>query len=115
MASSSPETNPEKYFGFSDLRGFKDFVVYVLSCAPDLFPVDDWVEPDEQMNLERAFAGLRYGLSIVARERGLLPAIAECRRLVDASFADYEGGRDSEGQKKLEEVVVLLRRLSLRG
>jgi len=61
MALSSPEKDPA-YFGFTDLHGFKDFVAEVIVCAPDMFIPMDWLKPDEQMNLERDFVGLRYGL-----------------------------------------------------
>ncbi len=111
MASSSPETNPAKYFGFRDLHGFKDFVVYVYSCAADLFPEDDWRGPDEQMNLQRAFVGLRYGLSLAAAEKWDSDTLARCRALVDEAYADYCAGRDHAGQIKLEEVEKLLKKL----
>jgi len=111
MASSSPEANPASYFGFRDLHGFKDFVVYVFSCAPDLFPEDDWRGPDEQMNLERAFVGLRYGLGLALTEKGDSDTLARCRALVDEAYADYDAGRDHAGQLKLEEVEKLLKRL----
>jgi hypothetical protein len=111
MASGSPETDPATYFGFKDLNGFKDFVVYVLSCAPDLFPYDDWREPDQQVNLDRAFVGLRYGLDVAAREKGESLLLAQCRELVEGAHADYREGRDVQGQSKLEEVENLLKNL----
>lgn len=105
--NSSPE-NDARYFGFTDLHSFKDFVGYVLLCAPDLFPPEDWLKPEEQMNLDRAFVGLRYGLDLSETEKGASDTIAQCRQLVEESYAEYRAGRDAEGQRKLEEVDKLL-------
>jgi hypothetical protein len=108
MASSSAETDPATYFGFCTVEGFKDFLAYVLSCAPDLFPEDDWRPPDEQMNVDRAFTGLRYGLVVTARELGESKALISCRQLVDEAKAHYAAKRDHDGQIKLEELTALL-------
>ena len=108
--ASSPEIDPA-YFGFTDLHGFKDFVVLVLSCAPDLFPVEDWLAPDQQMDLERAFVGLRYGLDMARKEVGEVPLLESCRELVEQAYAEYQAGRDMAGQVKLEEVDQFLREL----
>lgn len=110
MASSSPEQDPA-YFGFTDLHGFKDYVGYVILCAPDMFPADDWLKPEDQMNLERAFVGLRYGLDLTATDKGETEVVARCRKLVDESYAEYKAGREVEGQQKLEEVDRLLSKI----
>jgi len=114
MASTSPEQDPATYFGFSDLHGFKDFVVYVLSCAPDLFPEDDWRAPDQQMNLERAFLGLRYGLDLTVQEKGESVLLNQCRQLMDEALIEYHAGRDHSGQNKLEQMEGLLKKLPSR-
>lgn len=108
--ASSPEIDPAS-FGFTDLHGFKDYVVLVLSCAPDLFPEEDWLPPGQQMDLERAFVGLRYGLAVAKKEVGELPLLERCRELVDQAYAEYQAGRDMAGQVKLEEMDQLLRKL----
>lgn len=94
--------------GFTDLHSFKDYVVYVLSCAPDMFPPEDWRGPEEQMNLDRAFVGLRYGLELTAREKGDSPLLAKCRELVEEAYGLYRVGQDHAGQLKLEEMDKLL-------
>lgn len=103
MASSSHE-DKFAWFGFSDLHSFKDYVVYVHSCAPDMFPPDDWRTSDEQMNLDRAFVGLRYGLDITVAETGKTELVDKCRVLVEEAYAEYQSGQAMEGQRKLEEV-----------
>lgn len=96
-------------FGFNDLHSFKDYVVYVLSCAPDLFPPEDWLAPEDQMNLERAFAGLRYGLELTAQEKGESEVLKQCRAIVEQAFVMYVAGDDLAGQHKLEEIEKLLK------
>ena len=108
---SSSRNNDRLSFGFTDLHSFKDYIVYVLSCAPDMFPPEDWRAPDDQMNLNRAFVGLRHGLDLTAKEIGESDIIAKCRILIDQSYVDYVAGRDRDGQQKLEEVESLLKEL----
>src|SRR5690348_12326245 len=88
-------------FGFTDLHSFKDDVVYVLCCAPGVFPPEDWRSPEEQMNLERAFVGLRYGLDLTEQEKGASGLVTQCRALVEQAYAAYRAGDDMEGQRKL--------------
>jgi hypothetical protein len=111
MASSSPEKD-FSYFGFTDLHGFKDFLVEVIAGAPDDFMEMDWLEPEDQMDLNRAFVGLRYGLDLTAQEQGETELVITCRRLVDEAYQEYVAGREAEGQGKLEEVEKLLNKLS---
>lgn len=110
MVSSSPEQDPA-YFGFTDLHGFKDFLIEVIAGAPGDFMEMDWLKPEEQMNLDRAFVGLRYGLDLTASEKGETETVARCRHLVEESYEEYKAGRDADGQRKLEEVDKLLNKL----
>jgi hypothetical protein len=109
MGSSSPKDHPA--FGFTDLHGFKDFVSMVITCAPDLFMPYDWLGPDEQLNLGRAFDGLRYGLHLTAREKGELPLLARCSALVEEAYGLYESGQDDPGRRRLEVMEKLLKTL----
>lgn len=109
--ASSPESDPATYFGFRDLHGFKDFVGFVVMCAPDMFPFDDWREAGQQMNLDRAFVGLRHGTNVTAQEKGDSPLLAQCRALVEDAYERYQAGQDHAGQLKLEEVAALLKTL----
>ena len=83
MSLKTPAPDDHPAFGFSDLHGFKDFVSMVITCAPDLFLPYDWLEPDEQLNLDRAFDGLRYGLHLTTNENGESPKVVRCRALVE--------------------------------
>jgi hypothetical protein len=111
VVSHSPESDPQSYFGYGDISGFIDFVTYVLSCAPELFPKEKWLDPDHQMNLDRAFIGLRYGLTVLANEKVDLGLLEQCRHLIDEAHAEYRAGRDHDGQCRLEEVERVLKKL----
>jgi len=98
-------------FPFTDLHSFKDYVVFVQTCAPDRFRPREGVDPNEQWTLELAFEGLRRGLLMASEEKGERPAFAECRSLVEDAFTHYREGRIREGFFKLEEVQKLLRKI----
>jgi hypothetical protein len=109
-----PAENIPTYFGFTDMHGFKDFLIYVYSYAPDRFPIEDWREASEQMNLARAFTGLQYGLDLAANSGGESASVAECRQLVAAAYLAYQAGDDRAGQIQLERVETLLKRVPTR-
>ncbi len=113
MASSSPETDLA-YFGFKDLHGFKDFMIEVIAGAPDDFMEMDWLKPEEQMNLDRAFVGLHYGLDLTASETRKMELVERCRQLVEEAYAEYKAGRTLDGQRKLEDVDRLISELPSR-
>jgi hypothetical protein len=113
MASSSLDKSPARG-GFHDLHSFKDFVAMVIVCAPDNFMSQDWRATDDQWNLDRAFAGLRYGLGLTSREKGESAILARCRELVEQSYVEYRAGRDHAGQLKLEEMEKLLKQIPSR-
>lgn len=102
------------YFGFSDLHSFKDYVVYVLSCAPELFPAEDWLKAEEQMNLDRAFVGLELGFQLIAQEGVEPEIITQCRRLTAESCELYKLGQELDGQRCLEQVEEILKKIPSR-
>ena len=98
-------------FGFSDLDSFKDYVGFVQLCAPDDFPHEETVGPEDQWTLSRAFEGLRLGLKMAAEEKGERTEFARGRVLVEEAFAAYRDGRMRDGFFKLEELQKLLRKV----
>ncbi len=113
---SSPEFNPTTFdpttyrWSFRDLNGFKDFIGSVTLCSPDYFPKRDWLEDHEQMNLDRAFIGLHYGLELCAKEIRSAEIRQKCHELFDEAYEHYKHRRVLEGEKKMKEVDKLLRR-----
>jgi len=100
-----------QYYGFTDVRGFRDFILEVIAGAPADFMEMDWLSPEEQMTLDRAFEGLRIGFDLVEWEFGSTKA-SPMRAFANESLAAYRNGDDRSGQSKLEAIEKLLRRLS---
>lgn len=100
-----------KNWGFHDLHSFKDYAGFVRLCAPDEFPVEDFLPPEEQMMLDRAFDGFRYGLNLTGRELGELPVLVRYRNMVEEAYQHYCGGRMREGFFKLQEMENLLKKV----
>ena len=96
-------------FPFTDLHGFKDYVIYVQTYLPDRFPPRQAVGPEDQWTLELAFRGLREGLALAVAEKGDKPVFKECGRLVEEAHEQYRTGHQREGFFKLEEVNKLLK------
>ena len=85
------------------IDGLHDFISYVVVHAPDEFPQEDFLDDDEQMTLDQAFAELRDGLRFVEaafpgadKERGLSD-------LLDRSLQNYKNGDDIRGAHLLQE------------
>jgi hypothetical protein len=111
---SRPEDDPATYFGFRDLHGFKDYIVWVMGGAPDVFMKYDWLSPDEQMNLDRAFVGLRYGIELTLQEKGDSPLLTKGRSLVEEAHALFRAGQDHAGDRKLQELSAIINKIPSR-
>lgn len=109
MVSYTDSMTPR--FGFHDLHSFKDFLVFVKLCAPDLFPRRDGYGPGEQWTLDRAFDGLRLGLKMAVREKGERREFADLLHLVDEAYDAYKSGDVRSGFMKLEQVQKLLQKI----
>jgi hypothetical protein len=53
-------------------------------------------------------------LQLTATEKGESPLLNQCRQWVEEALAEYRAGRDHDGQKKLEQVENLLKKLPSR-
>jgi hypothetical protein len=112
MESSSNDSL--KTYGVTDLHSYKDYVVFVMAYAPDLFPHEDWLPDDKQLNLDRAFDGLRAGLQLIDRETKDATLVGRCTRLIEEAHELYRSGNDFPGQQKLEQLEALLKRVPSR-
>lgn len=98
----------ERHWHFHDLNGFKDFLGTVIVCAPDSFMHRDWLPADEQMDLETAFAGIRFGLDLAESETAERALIGRCRQLADSALVKYQARADAAAQAELEQIERLL-------
>lgn len=92
----------------SNLRELIDFIALVVLCAPDDFIEEDFLGPEEQLNLERAFDELRHGLRCAAQEVGALPQIIEARTMLEEAYTHYREGRTNPGAWRLQDMEELL-------
>jgi hypothetical protein len=67
-------------------------IAYVLICAPDEFPHEDFLPDDQQMNLDRAFEQLRQGVEIAYPEAEFAVKRALLHGILDRSYKLYLAG-----------------------
>ena len=95
----SPVAGPDELY---------DFIGYVFVCAPDQFPERDFLEPNEQMNLERAFAELNSSLDSLDQEVVTPAKRPRLVELLDRSLAAYRGGDRFGGAHLLQDFQDLI-------
>src|ERR1043166_3105866 len=98
-------------FPFTDLHGFKDYVIYVQTYLPDRFPHREAVGPDDQWTVELAFRGLREGLALAVKEKGDQLVFRDCGKLIEEAHEEYRRDNLRKGFSKLEEVNKLLKKV----
>ena len=78
---------------------------YMILCAPDDFPEEDFLAKDEQMSLEKAFSDLRKGLELY------VPAeeAAAAKSLIDESHRAFQQGNDARALKCLRDIQTCLK------
>lgn len=87
-----------------DRNSFRDFLSLVIVHAPDDFPMEDYLEPEEQLNLQVAFRELSNGIDILA-SAGISPAqVTELHAILEKAFSEYQAGNDVKGAHALHEL-----------
>ena len=86
-----------------DIGSLYNFIGYVVLGAPDRFPKEDYLSEPEQMNLERAFAELKRGVSLVEADFPGADAQRGLSALLEEAFALYKAGDDIGGAHKLQD------------
>lgn len=89
------------------LTRYHDFISYVLLCAPDEFPEEDYLPPDEQMTLEKAFAELLTKLPLVTPRvpSDRLPLL---KTMLEMSLEAYQNADSIRGAQLLQEFEGLI-------
>ena len=91
-----------------DLDSLWDFIGYVVLSAPDDFDEEDYLQPDEQMNLERAFEELRNAMNLIKPSKMDDAKRSEAFALLDESLNAYRAGDDVKGAHVLQDFQVLI-------
>ena len=90
-----------------NLPTFKDFLSLVIVHAPDGFPEEDYLAPDEQLNLVRAFGELYKGLEMLSASRGASLDVTALRGILDRALTAYRSGEDVEGAHLLQKFEAM--------
>ena len=85
-----------------------NFIAYVVGYAPDRFPVEDYLPPDGQMTLERAFEELRMGMQFIDPEVANDQKRSHLKQLLDDAYAAYRRGDERTGARLLQDFEGLI-------
>ena len=91
-----------------DLNSLWDFIGYVVLSAPNDFAEEDYLQPDEQMNLERAFEQLRNAMNLIKPSKLNDAKRSEALSLLEESLNSYRAGDDVKGAHLLQDFQVLI-------
>jgi hypothetical protein len=91
-----------------DVSSLWDFIGYVVLSAPDNFAEEDYLQPDEQMNLERAFEELRNAINLIKPAKLNDAERNEALSLLEESLNSYRAGDDVKGAHVLQDFQVLI-------
>jgi hypothetical protein len=69
-----------------------DHIAYVMEYAPSGFPVEDYLLPEQQMNLDMAFAQLHQGVEIACPPPEAPGHRDKLHALLDRSLDEYRNG-----------------------
>ena len=86
----------------SDVEELYDFIGYVVLCAPDDFPNEDYLAPEEQMTLDRAYAELRNALGLLDPEVAA-GKLDQASSLLEQSLAAYRAADVHSGAHLLQD------------
>jgi hypothetical protein len=85
----------------NDLGEFRQLLHVAVMCAPDKFPVRDFLQPQDQLTLDSAFKDLNRGIEFV---RGEAIDKSKLQAMLDQSLALYRQGRAVEGAHILQDL-----------
>src|SRR5258708_2893504 len=91
-----------------DMKSLYNFIGYVVLSAPDAFPEEDYLQPEEQMNLERAFAELRKGIDLIETTMMNDTKRKELLSVLEESLNSYRAGNQFQGAHRLQDFEALI-------
>lgn len=91
-----------------DINSLYNFIGYVVLCAPDGFPVEDYIPADQQMTLDRAFTELRHGVALVRADAPDLASINDLEGVLDKALDLYRSGAIVQGAHRLQDFEAMI-------
>ncbi len=85
------------------LRDYLNFLSVVIVSAPSDFRKFDFLNDDEQLNLERAFDELNFGMVFISEKLNDAEKLGDLKKLLDSSLAAYLAGDKLLGAHLLQD------------
>jgi hypothetical protein len=98
-----PQPGPPKVRRLKSVEDLYEFIGYVVLSAPDRFPVEDFLEPEQQMTLDLAFELLREGVEIAYPPDFHPEKKPTLYALLDRSLSAYRAGDRRTGAHVLQD------------
>lgn len=90
------------------IDSFYNFIGYVVLCAPDNFPVRDYLPPEDQMDLEKAFVELHRGVGLIDPKVASGEKLKSIKLLIDQAHAAYKSGDEVKGAHLLQDMEAMI-------
>ena len=87
---------------------YRSFLGYVLLSAPDNFPIEDYLNENEQMNLEKAFAELFRAFPMLKQRQKDEEILKLAHETLQISYEGYKSGNEIKGAHALQEFEGLI-------
>ena len=85
-----------------------DFIGYVVLSAPDSFPVEDYLPPEQQMDLDKAFSQLHEGIGLIEPDMADEAKRQHLASLLNQTLAAYKAGDELKGAHLLQDFQDLI-------
>jgi len=85
-----------------------DFLAQVIVCAPDDFIEVDYLPPEDQLDLEKAFVELNHGMRFIAETVKDPEELRTLQALLDEALGAYREGQHIKGAHLLQDFERLV-------
>ena len=92
----------------NDLKEFRQLLHVTVMCAPDKFPVRDYLQPEDQLTLDTAFKDLHYGMQFVAKHVKDAERLSQIQAMLDEALVSYKQGLAIEGAHLLQDLEDMI-------
>lgn len=82
---------------------FYDFLAQVIVCAPDDFIEVDYLPPEDQLDLDKAFVELNRGMCFIAETVEDPEELRTLQALLDEALSAYRKGEQIRGAHLLQD------------
>lgn len=87
-----------------NIEHFLQLLHVTVLCAPDRFPVRDFLDEDEQLNIETAYRDLNYGMQFVAKKVKNPETVTKVQKMLDEFLTLYKRGEEQKGAHMLQDL-----------